>query len=184
MTMDPTIGNLGNFTRADVLIEGKKILDVRPKSTLATPGRSTPAARSSCPDSSTRIITSSRPHCGASSPTGSCSRRQPHGVDQLLPVHSAHIRARVPAEGCVHQRAIRLAQPARRGVTTCHDISQIHHTPQHSDAAIQGSADSGRRIAFGYFESATMICWAFRATSTRRTRGASKSSSSPPTTSS
>jgi cytosine/adenosine deaminase-related metal-dependent hydrolase len=42
------------------------------------------------------------------------------------------------------------------GVTTCHDISQIHHTPQHSDAAIKGSADSGRRIAFGYFESASI----------------------------
>jgi cytosine/adenosine deaminase-related metal-dependent hydrolase len=41
------------------------------------------------------------------------------------------------------------------GVTTVHDISQIHHSPQHSDAAIKGLADSGRRAAFGYFESAT-----------------------------
>ncbi len=40
------------------------------------------------------------------------------------------------------------------GVTTVHDISQIHYTPQHSDAAIKGSADSGRRIVFGYFEGA------------------------------
>jgi 5-methylthioadenosine/S-adenosylhomocysteine deaminase len=40
------------------------------------------------------------------------------------------------------------------GATTCHDISQINHTPQHSDAAIKGSADSGRRIVFGYFEGA------------------------------
>jgi cytosine/adenosine deaminase-related metal-dependent hydrolase len=40
------------------------------------------------------------------------------------------------------------------GVTTSHDISQIHYTPQHSDAAIKGSADSGRRIVFGYFEGA------------------------------
>jgi len=35
-----------------------------------------------------------------------------------------------------------------------HDISQIHHSPAHSDAAIQGIIDSGRRAAFGYFESA------------------------------
>jgi cytosine/adenosine deaminase-related metal-dependent hydrolase len=35
-----------------------------------------------------------------------------------------------------------------------HDISQIHHSPQHSDAAIKGIMDSGRRAAFGYFESA------------------------------
>jgi cytosine/adenosine deaminase-related metal-dependent hydrolase len=40
------------------------------------------------------------------------------------------------------------------GVTTCHDISQIHHSPQHSDAAIQALFDTGRRGAFGYFESA------------------------------
>ena len=40
------------------------------------------------------------------------------------------------------------------GVTTSHDISQIHHTTEHSEAAIKGSADSGRRIVFGYFEGA------------------------------
>src|SRR5205823_482343 len=40
------------------------------------------------------------------------------------------------------------------GVTTVHDISQIHHSPGHSDAAIQALFDTGRRAAFGYFESA------------------------------
>jgi cytosine/adenosine deaminase-related metal-dependent hydrolase len=38
------------------------------------------------------------------------------------------------------------------GVTTVHDISQIHHSPEHSDAAVKGIVDSGRRAAFGYFE--------------------------------
>jgi cytosine/adenosine deaminase-related metal-dependent hydrolase len=38
------------------------------------------------------------------------------------------------------------------GVTTVLDVSQIHHSPEHSDAAIKGIADSGRRAAFGYFE--------------------------------
>ncbi len=40
------------------------------------------------------------------------------------------------------------------GVTTVHDVSQIHHTPQHSDAAIRALFDTGRRAAFGYFEGA------------------------------
>jgi cytosine/adenosine deaminase-related metal-dependent hydrolase len=40
------------------------------------------------------------------------------------------------------------------GVTTVHDISQIHHSPRHSDAAIKGLMDSDRRAVFGYFESA------------------------------
>jgi len=38
------------------------------------------------------------------------------------------------------------------GVTTVHDVSQISHTPEHTDAAISGIADSGRRAVFGYFE--------------------------------
>ena len=40
------------------------------------------------------------------------------------------------------------------GVTTVLDVSQIHHSPAHSDAAIQALFDTGRRAAFGYFESA------------------------------
>lgn len=38
------------------------------------------------------------------------------------------------------------------GVTTVLDISQIHHSPAHTDAAIGGLADSGRRAVLGYFE--------------------------------
>jgi 5-methylthioadenosine/S-adenosylhomocysteine deaminase len=38
------------------------------------------------------------------------------------------------------------------GVTAVMDISQIHHSPEHSDAAIEGLRAAGRRAAFGYFE--------------------------------
>lgn len=38
------------------------------------------------------------------------------------------------------------------GVTTVMDVSQIHHSPEHSDAAIEGLRDAGRRSVFGYFE--------------------------------
>jgi len=38
------------------------------------------------------------------------------------------------------------------GVTTVMDVSQIHHSPEHSDAAIQALVDAGRRSVFGYFE--------------------------------
>jgi 5-methylthioadenosine/S-adenosylhomocysteine deaminase len=37
-------------------------------------------------------------------------------------------------------------------VTTVLDISQIHHSPEHSDAAIEGLRAAGRRAVFGYFE--------------------------------
>lgn len=39
------------------------------------------------------------------------------------------------------------------GVTTVHDISQIHHTPAHTDAAAKGIIDSGWRTVFAYSES-------------------------------
>jgi 5-methylthioadenosine/S-adenosylhomocysteine deaminase len=38
------------------------------------------------------------------------------------------------------------------GVTTVMDVSQIHHSPEHSDAVVQALKDAGRRAAFGYFE--------------------------------
>ena len=38
------------------------------------------------------------------------------------------------------------------GVTTVMDVSQIHHSAEHSDAAIEGLRDAGRRGVFGYFE--------------------------------
>ena len=38
------------------------------------------------------------------------------------------------------------------GVTTVMDVSQIHHSPEHSDAVVQALRDAGRRSVFGYFE--------------------------------
>src|SRR6202044_449302 len=38
------------------------------------------------------------------------------------------------------------------GVTGVLDVSQIHHSPEHSDAAIEGLRLAGRRAVFGYFE--------------------------------
>ena len=38
------------------------------------------------------------------------------------------------------------------GVTAVMDVSQIHHSPDHSDAAIEGLRAAGRRAVFGYFE--------------------------------
>ena len=38
------------------------------------------------------------------------------------------------------------------GVTAVMDVSQIHHSPEHSDAAIDGLRAAGRRAVLGYFE--------------------------------
>lgn len=38
------------------------------------------------------------------------------------------------------------------GVTTALDVSQIHHSPEHTNAAIQALKDAGGRAVLGYFE--------------------------------
>src|SRR5205814_6764022 len=38
----------------------------------------------------------------------------------------------------------------RAGVTTSVDLSQISHSPAHSDACIAGLKEAGRRTVFGY----------------------------------
>ena len=76
------------------------------------------------------------------------------GSTDLLRIHPADVRPGLPSAGRVHQRAVRRPGQLDDGVTTVHDVSQIHHSPQHSDAAIQALFDTGRRAAFGYFESA------------------------------
>jgi 5-methylthioadenosine/S-adenosylhomocysteine deaminase len=38
------------------------------------------------------------------------------------------------------------------GVTTVMDVSQIHHSPEHSDSVVAALKDTGRRAVFGYFE--------------------------------
>ena len=129
MSMDPKVGD---FVEADVLVEGKKILAVGPNLHVHGAGGSTPAAGSSCPASSIRTITCSRPALrsfladGLLFNDGTAARR-----DQLLPVHSRHVRSRVSAAGRLHQRAVRLAQPARRGR---HDVPRHLADPSHARA--------------------------------------------------
>jgi hypothetical protein len=57
------------------------------------------------------------------------------------------------------------------------DVSQIHHSPEHSDAAIEALRDTGRRSVFGYFEG-----WA-TGRNIRATRAGSRPNTSPATTS-
>ncbi len=79
---------------------------------------------------------------------------QPHGVINYFQyILGTFARVYRPEDVYISELFGSLSQ-LDAGVTTSHDISQIHYTQQHSDAAIKGSADSGRRIVFGYFEGA------------------------------
>ena len=154
MSMDPQVGD---FPRADVLIEGKKILAV---------GRNLFAGNAAEIDARGRIVmpgfidthhhqfeTALRSFLadgvlindGSGSPSANPTYYE-YILLKFAPVYR-------PQDVYINELFGGLSQ-LDDGVTTVHDVSQIHHSPAHSDAAIHGIIDSGRRAAFGYFESA------------------------------
>ena len=164
MSMDPAVGD---FAQADVLVEGKKILAVGPnlraggaqvidaRGRIVMPGfvdthhhQAWTAIRSSIPDS---ILIDD----GTNTP----SAQQNYFFNVLgalqpsLPGFANHYR---PEDVYISELFGGLSQ-LDAGVTTVLDISQIHHSPQHSDAAVAALKDTGRRAMLGFFESAGNI---------------------------
>jgi 5-methylthioadenosine/S-adenosylhomocysteine deaminase len=157
MSMDPRVGD---FPQADVLIEGKKILAV---------GRNLFAGNAAEVDARGRIVmpgfidthhhqfeTALRSFLadgvlindGSGSPSGSTTYFE-FILGKFAPVYR-------PQDVYINELFGGLSQ-LDDGVTTVLDVSQIHHSPQHSDAAIKALFDTGRRAAFGYFESAGAV---------------------------
>jgi 5-methylthioadenosine/S-adenosylhomocysteine deaminase len=153
MSMDPVVGD---FVKADVLVEGKKILAVRPnihaggaeidaRGKIVMPGfidthhhQFETALRSFLADG---ILIND----GSGSPSADPSYFE-YILLKFAPVYR-------PWDVYINELFGGFAQ-LDAGVTTVHDVSQIHHSPQHSDAAIKALFDTRRRAAFGYFESA------------------------------
>ena len=184
MSMDPKVGD---FAQADVLVEGKKIVAVGPnlhaggaevidaRGRIVMPGfidthhhQFETALRSFLADG---VLIND----GSGSPSGSTTYFE-FILSRFAPVYR-------PQDVYINE----LFGGSRQlddGVTTVHDVSQIHHSPEHSDAAIQALFDTGRRAAFGYFESAGAASRHNPATSIRPMRRASRSSGSPRATSS
>jgi 5-methylthioadenosine/S-adenosylhomocysteine deaminase len=154
MAMDPAVGD---FVRADVLVEGKKILAVRPN--IHAPGAGEIDARGKIvmpgfiDTHHHQFETALRSFLAngilIDDGSGSASA-QPNYFQYILLTFAPVYR---PQDVYISELFGGLAQ-LDAGVTTVHDVSQIHHSPQHSDAAIQALFDTARRAAFGYFESA------------------------------
>ena len=154
MSLDQKVGD---FAQADVLVEGKKILAVR---------KNIQAGDAAEIDATGRIVmpgfidthhhqfeTALRSYLAdgilindsSNSPSGNTTYYE-YILLKFAPVYR-------PQDVYINELFGGLSQ-LDDGVTTVHDVSQIHHTPQHSDAAIQALFDTGRRFAFGYFEGA------------------------------
>jgi 5-methylthioadenosine/S-adenosylhomocysteine deaminase len=157
MTMDPGMPNKGELAKADVLVEGNKIKAV---------GTNLAVAGATQIDATGRIVmpgfidthhhqfeTALRSFLadgvlitdGSGTPSGSTAYYQ-YILNKFAPVYR-------PQDVYINELFGGLSQ-LDAGVTTVHDVSQISHSPTHSDAAIQALIDTGRRAAFGYFESA------------------------------
>jgi 5-methylthioadenosine/S-adenosylhomocysteine deaminase len=151
LSMDKAVGD---FARADVLVEGKKILAVGPRidagnapvidavGKIVMPGfidthhhQFETALRSYIPNG--LLASDGRPH-------GAINYME-YVIGKLAPVYQ-------PEDVYISELFGSLSQ-LDAGVTTVHDLSQIHHSPAHTDAAIKGIADAGRRTAFSYSES-------------------------------
>src|SRR5215472_3612681 len=165
MTMDPSMPNKGEFAKADVLVEGKLIKAVGPnlsaggaseidaRGKVVMPGfidthhhQAWTPIRSSIPDS---ILINDF--------SGTASAEENYAINVLgfgaapaRPGFAEHYR---PDDVYIGELFGGLSQ-LDAGVTTVHDISQIHHSKEHSLAAIQALRDTGRRAKFGFFESA------------------------------
>jgi len=163
MSMDPQVGN---FVRGDVLVHGKRILavgqnlhagnaaEIDARGRVVMPGfidthhhQAWTAIRSAIPDA---ILIDDG--------TGTPSAQQNYFANVLAgPTGtSGFARHYRPEDVYISELFGGLAQ-LDNGVTTVHDISQIHHSPEHSDAAVQALLDTGRRAALGYFESAGAV---------------------------
>jgi len=157
MTMDPSMPNKGEWTQADVLVEGKKILAVGPNLRAGGAGEIDARGRIVMPGfidtHHHQFETALRSFLAngvlINDQSGSVASN-PSYFEFILLTFAPVYR---PQDVYISELFGGLAQ-LDDGVTTVHDVSQIHHSPQHSDAAIQALFDTGRRAAFGFFESA------------------------------
>src|SRR5438270_7000785 len=154
MSLDPQVGD---FAQADVLVEGKKIVAIGPD--LHAGG----AAEI---DATGRIVMpgfiDTHHHQFETALRGFLANgiliNDGSGTPSADPTYFEYILLKFapvyrPEDVYISELFGGLAQ-LDDGVSTVHDVSQIHHSPHHSDAAIQALFDAGRRAAFGYFESA------------------------------
>src|SRR5947207_1071344 len=152
MSMDP---HVGDFAKGDVLIEGKKILGVGPNLHAGDAAEIDARGKIVMPgfidthhhqfETALRSFLADGVLIFDGTPSTAINYFQ-YILLTFAPVYR-------PEDVYISELFGGLAQ-LDDGVTTVHDVSQIHHSPEHSDAAIQALFDTGRRAAFGFFESA------------------------------
>src|SRR5215471_20723370 len=154
MSLDPQVGD---FPQADVLVEGKTILAVGPNlqaggaAVIDATGRIVMPGFIDTHHHQFETVLRSFLADGVLIKDGSGTAAGTTTYYEYILLTFAPVFR--PQDVYINELFAGLSQ-LDDGVTTVHDVSQIHHTPQHSDAAIQALFDTGRRAALGYFEGA------------------------------
>ncbi|MFI5844694.1 amidohydrolase family protein [Catenuloplanes sp. NPDC051500] len=151
MSLDPAVGD---FETADVLVEGTKIVAVGPRIDAPDTDEIDARGRVVMPgfvDTHHHLF-----ETGLRSflPNG-LLLNDGSGTPSADPSYMEYIIGRFapayrPQDVHINMLYGRLSQ-LDAGVTTVLDTSQIHHTPEHSDAAVQALADAGARSVVGYW---------------------------------
>jgi 5-methylthioadenosine/S-adenosylhomocysteine deaminase len=145
LTLDRRIGD---FAHADVLIEDGKIREVRPN--VAVP------ADTVVVDASNRIVVPGFIDTHSRSYQGLLRNIMPNGL--LSPDYNRDVQSTLtpvyePEDAYAGELVTALGM-IDMGTTAMVDISQVAHTPEHSDACIRALQDAGIRAVFSYHRGA------------------------------
>ena len=164
LTLDPTVGD---FAKADVLIDGKRIAQVAPTisaddaevfdcaGTIVMPGFVTTHHH--------QYETLQRSIIADGLLFGSWPQETYTSVVQNIwtagriadPQNPGSViwdlgRPPYDPEDCYISQLVACLSEISQGITTGTDTSQSNHTPEHTDAMIKGQMESGRRMVFAY----------------------------------
>jgi 5-methylthioadenosine/S-adenosylhomocysteine deaminase len=158
---------VGDFDRGDVLIDGKKIVEVAPtisagdaeivdcSGTIVMPGFITThhhmyetLQRSIIPDG---LLAGAWPQESYGSVVQNIwtAGRIVNGANPNSVVWDLG-RAPYDPEDCYISQLVACLSEISEGITTGTDTSQSSHTPEHTDAMIKALMDSGRRVVYAY----------------------------------
>jgi len=164
LSLDPRVGD---FERADVLIDGKLIADIGPNvsapdalvvdcsGAIVMPGFITThhhqyetLQRSIIPDGLLAGVWPMETYGSVVQNIWTAGRIP----DPRDPNRFIWDLGRVPydPEDCYISQLVACLSEISEGITTGTDTSQANHTPEHTDAMIKGLMDSGRRMVFDY----------------------------------
>jgi len=164
LSLDPRVGD---FEKADVLIDGRKIAEIAPtvsagdaevvdcSGTIVMPGFITThhhqyetLQRSVIPDG---LLAGAWPQESYGSVVQNIWTAG-RIADPANPEKIIWDLGRVPydPEDCYISELVACLSEISEGITTGTDTSQSSHTPEHTDAMIKGLMDSGRRMVYAY----------------------------------